>query len=576
MSHERDPDTRARIDARQRELGAARARPRPSARRCARRARRIRVWVAAGDRAALRRRLPRRLRAARLRSRPGARREAPHAAPRPAALEHRRAKPRSSSASEARIGQLESGSRIRGRANPTPAKRRPPANRNPANRARIRIERPLAAQRPRSRERTRRSSASTASAAAAASSSTGDGPPAQRARTPRDAPGERLLELARAASPASCRDSELSRLNADPRERVPVSPLMARLAATAREAAERHRRARRRDAARRARAQAGYGGELPPRSRSSCALALAPAAPARGPSPGARLARSSTSTRSPRSVAPPAGPDARQRRAREGPVRRRPRRELSARTRASPSTAPATCAIGGAGRPRARGRGREPVRRERARTRSRSRAGGVATSGIGRRSWLGADGRPAHHLLDPATGRPAFTGIVQATALAPSAVLAEIHAKAAVLSGPARRRRWLPWGGVLVLDDGSHRFGCSSGRHPAGRWAEPLARPRAERPCASAGRPNTASLPARSSAPPSPNAAASCGVSSSAGSGREKKKPWPISQPVAAPGTRASSSLSMPSATTVRPRLRARSIVERTIASVARVLAGCR
>jgi len=25
-----------------------------------------------------------------------------------------------------------------------------------------------------------------------------------------------------------------------------------------------------------------------------------------------------------------------------------------------------------------------------------------------RRSWLDAGGRPAHHLLDPATGRPAF------------------------------------------------------------------------------------------------------------------------------------------------------------------------
>jgi thiamine biosynthesis lipoprotein len=36
--------------------------------------------------------------------------------------------------------------------------------------------------------------------------------------------------------------------------------------------------------------------------------------------------------------------------------------------------------------------------------------GGAATSGIGRRSWLDQTGRPAHHLLDPATGRPAFTG----------------------------------------------------------------------------------------------------------------------------------------------------------------------
>jgi FAD:protein FMN transferase len=81
---------------------------------------------------------------------------------------------------------------------------------------------------------------------------------------------------------------------------------------------------------------------------------------------------------------------------------------------------------------------------------------GVATSGIGRRSWFDARGRPAHHLLDPATGRPAFTGIVQVTALAPSALIAEIHAKAAILSGPRGARAWLPGGGVIVFDDGSH------------------------------------------------------------------------------------------------------------------------
>jgi thiamine biosynthesis lipoprotein len=47
-------------------------------------------------------------------------------------------------------------------------------------------------------------------------------------------------------------------------------------------------------------------------------------------------------------------------------------------------------------------------------------AGAAATSGISRRGWLDGSGRPAHHLLDPATGAPAFTGIVQATALAPT------------------------------------------------------------------------------------------------------------------------------------------------------------
>jgi thiamine biosynthesis lipoprotein len=88
--------------------------------------------------------------------------------------------------------------------------------------------------------------------------------------------------------------------------------------------------------------------------------------------------------------------------------------------------------------------------------------GGVATSGIGRRSWLGADGRPAHHLLDPATGRPAFTGVVQATALAPTAVEAEARAKAAVLDGPERAAHWLRHGGLVVHDDGSHRFQVDS------------------------------------------------------------------------------------------------------------------
>ncbi len=81
--------------------------------------------------------------------------------------------------------------------------------------------------------------------------------------------------------------------------------------------------------------------------------------------------------------------------------------------------------------------------------------GGVATSGITRRSWKGAGGTPAHHLLDPATGKPAFTGVVQATALAPSAFLADVHAKWALLSGPELGRARLPYGGVLVLADGS-------------------------------------------------------------------------------------------------------------------------
>ncbi len=84
------------------------------------------------------------------------------------------------------------------------------------------------------------------------------------------------------------------------------------------------------------------------------------------------------------------------------------------------------------------------------------RSGGVATSGIGKRSWFDADGHISHHLLDPGTGRPAFTGIVQVTALAPTATEAEMLSKAALLRGPRHAGEVLVHGGVFVLDDGDH------------------------------------------------------------------------------------------------------------------------
>lgn len=84
------------------------------------------------------------------------------------------------------------------------------------------------------------------------------------------------------------------------------------------------------------------------------------------------------------------------------------------------------------------------------------RRGGVATSGIGKRSWIDSDGHLAHHLLDPDSGRPAFTGIVQVTALAPTATEAEMLSKAALLRGPARAAETLVHGGLFVLDDGDY------------------------------------------------------------------------------------------------------------------------
>jgi FAD:protein FMN transferase len=76
----------------------------------------------------------------------------------------------------------------------------------------------------------------------------------------------------------------------------------------------------------------------------------------------------------------------------------------------------------------------------------------VATSGLNVRLWRDGDGRPVHHLLDPSTGRPAWTGLVGATALAPTALEAETLAKIALLSGSPRALA--RYGGLVVRDDG--------------------------------------------------------------------------------------------------------------------------
>lgn len=60
--------------------------------------------------------------------------------------------------------------------------------------------------------------------------------------------------------------------------------------------------------------------------------------------------------------------------------------------------------------------------------------GGVATSSRLRRRWRTSDGE-AHHLLDPATGRPAATDLVAVTVVAAETAWAEAHAKAALIGG---------------------------------------------------------------------------------------------------------------------------------------------
>jgi thiamine biosynthesis lipoprotein len=74
--------------------------------------------------------------------------------------------------------------------------------------------------------------------------------------------------------------------------------------------------------------------------------------------------------------------------------------------------------------------------------------GALATSSIVRRSW----GPNLHHLIDPRTGRPASTDVVQASVWAATCVEAEVEAKVALLRGvPALREL----AATLVLEDGS-------------------------------------------------------------------------------------------------------------------------
>jgi thiamine biosynthesis lipoprotein len=85
--------------------------------------------------------------------------------------------------------------------------------------------------------------------------------------------------------------------------------------------------------------------------------------------------------------------------------------------------------------------------------------GAVATSSTLRRRWTTAAG-PAHHLIDPRTGRPAATGVVAATAVGAEGWWAEVQAKSLLLAGPgaldelADAARTVE--ALLTLADGTH------------------------------------------------------------------------------------------------------------------------
>jgi thiamine biosynthesis lipoprotein len=246
--------------------------------------------------------------------------------------------------------------------------------------------------------------------------------------------------------------SELSRLNADPRETVPVSPMMARFVVAAIAAAELTGGLV--DPTLVAEIErAGYADDFDSR-RVSLAIgsALAPARAPAAPNPAARWRQVSVGARAGTITRPPGL------RLDSGGIAKGLFGDVLATVLAGHESFAVDCAgdvrFGGAGRARRPVQVASPFSGSILHVFELSQ-GGAATSGIGKRSWLDRDGLPAHHLLDPATGNPAFTGVVQATALAPTAVEAEALAKAALLSGPAGAQLWLPHGGVVVYDDAS-------------------------------------------------------------------------------------------------------------------------
>jgi len=81
--------------------------------------------------------------------------------------------------------------------------------------------------------------------------------------------------------------------------------------------------------------------------------------------------------------------------------------------------------------------------------------GAAATSSVVSRAWMAPDGRRAHHLIDPRTGEPAWTGLLAATALAPTTLHAETLAKVALMRGADGVNEVLEsYGGLIVHEDG--------------------------------------------------------------------------------------------------------------------------
>lgn len=95
----------------------------------------------------------------------------------------------------------------------------------------------------------------------------------------------------------------------------------------------------------------------------------------------------------------------------------------------------------------------------------------VATSGVRRRSWRDPQGAPVHHLVDPGTGLPGGSGLVQVSVVHPDPAWAEVWSKTLFLSGRtavADLADGLALAAAWVDADG--RLGCSAALAPHLLW----------------------------------------------------------------------------------------------------------
>lgn len=95
----------------------------------------------------------------------------------------------------------------------------------------------------------------------------------------------------------------------------------------------------------------------------------------------------------------------------------------------------------------------------------------LATSSLAHRHWIGPDGRAAHHLIDPATSRPAVSDLVSVTVAGGDPAWAEIEAKVMLIGGVRFDRPvWaIDRQGRLAVSDAGWRYTT---------WSRPEARTR--------------------------------------------------------------------------------------------------